>query len=115
MTYIDNTRLDNLVAEYISGNEPIYSVVNKEKIEHSIWKIDDMNSMNDAISAINDLESLYIADGHHRSAAASKVRESKMNANSQHTGNEEYNYFLAVAFPKSKMTILDYNRLIKEQ
>ena len=113
LTYIDNTRLDNLVAEYISGNEPIYSVVNKEKIKHSIWKIDDMNSMNEAISAINDLESLYIADGHHRSAAASKVRESKMNANSQHTGNEEYNYFLAVAFPKSKMTILDYNRLIK--
>ena len=113
LTYIDNTRLDNLVAEYISGNEPIYSVVNKEKIEHSIWKIDDMNSMNDAISAINDLESLYIADGHHRSAAARKVRESKMNANSQHTGKEDYNYFLAVAFPKSKMTILDYNRLIK--
>ena len=115
LTYIDNSRLDNLIAEYISGNEPIYSVVNKEKIQHSIWQIDDMNNMNDMICAINDLESLYIADGHHRSAAASKVRESKMDANSQHTGNEDYNYFLAVAFPKSKMTILDYNRLIKSR
>jgi len=63
--------------------------------------------------ALNDLDSLYIADGHHRSAAASKVRELKMSANSKHNGDEDYNYFLAVAFPKSKMTILDYNRLIK--
>jgi len=115
LTYIDNSRLDNLIDEYISVNEPIYSVVNKEKIQHSIWQIDDMNSVNDTIGAINDLESLYIADGHHRSAAASKVRESIMDANSRHTGNEDYNYFLAVAFPKSKMTILDYNRLIKSR
>ena len=115
LTYIDNSRLDNLIAEYISGNEPIYSVVSKEKIQHSIWQIDDMNSVKDTIGAINNLESLYIADGHHRSAAASKGRAAKMNANSQHTGNEEYNYFLAVAFPKSKMKILDYNRLIKSR
>ena len=113
LTYIDNTRLDNLINEYISENEPIYSVVSKEDVHHKIWKIDGINNVNHVMHALNDLDSLYIADGHHRSAAASKVRELKMSANSKHNGDEDYNYFLAVAFPKSKMTILDYNRLIK--
>ena len=59
LTYIDNSRLDNLIAEYTSGNDPIYSVVSKDKIKHTIWQIDDMNSVNDTIGAINDLCLLY--------------------------------------------------------
>ena len=101
--------MDNLINEYISENEPIYSVVSKEDVHHKIWKIDGINNVKHVMHALNDLDSLYIADGHHRSAAASKVRELKMSANSKHNGDEDYNYFLAVAFPKSKMTILDYN------
>ena len=91
LTYIDNTRLDNLINEYIAGNEPIYSVASKEDVRHKIWKIDGINNVNHAMNALNDLDSLYIADGHHRSAAASKVRELKMSANPKHNGNEGYN------------------------
>jgi uncharacterized protein (DUF1015 family) len=87
--------------------------MSKENINHTIWKIDDTNAIHNLTTALNSLPSLYIADGHHRSAAASKVRETRMNANPEHDGSEGYNYFLAVAFPKSQLTILDYNRLVK--
>ena len=59
------------------------------------------------------METLYIADGHHRSAAAARVKEEMKKNNSGHTGQEDYNFFLSVAFPHSEMTILDYNRIIK--
>ena len=113
LTYIDNTQLDEMINQYTIENQPIYDVNTREKINHKIWQITDINKINKTTTLLNNLESLYIADGHHRSAAASKVRESRMNANPEHDGNEGYNYFLAVAFPKSEMQILDYNRLIK--
>ena len=113
LTYIDNTQLDEMINQYTIENQPIYDVNTREKINHKIWQITDINEINKATTVLNKLESLYIADGHHRSAAASKVRESRMNANPEHGGSESYNHFLAVAFPKSEMKILDYNRLIK--
>ena len=113
LTYIDNTQLDEMINQYSIENQPIYDVNTRENINHKIWQITDINEINEATTGLNKLESLYIADGHHRSAAASKVRESRMNANPEHGGSEGYNHFLAVAFPKSGMKILDYNRLIK--
>jgi|TARA_B110000116_G_scaffold32964_1_gene25086 uncharacterized protein (DUF1015 family) len=113
LTYIDNTQLDEMINQYSIENQPIYDVNTRENINHKIWQITDINEINEATTGLNKLESLYIADGHHRSAAASKVRESRMNANPEHGGSESYNHFLAVAFPKSEMKILDYNRLIK--
>ena len=113
LTYIDNTQLDEIINQYSIENQPIYDVNTRENINHKIWQITDINEINEATTGLNKLESLYIADGHHRSAAASKVRESRMNANPEHGGSESYNHFLAVAFPKSEMKILDYNRLIK--
>ena len=113
LTYLDNIQLDKIINQYTIENQPIYDVNTREKINHRIWQITDINEINKATNALNKLESLYIADGHHRSAAASQVRKSRMNDNSEHDGSENYNHFLAVAFPKSEMKILDYNRLIK--
>ena len=113
LTYLDNIQLDKIINKYTIENQPIYDVNTREKINHRIWQITDINEINKATNALNKLESLYIADGHHRSAAASQVRKSRMNDNSEHDGSESYNHFLAVAFPKSEMKILDYNRLIK--
>ena len=113
LTYLDNIQLDKIINKYTIENQPIYDVNTREKINHRIWQITDINEINKATNALNKLESLYIADGHHRSAAASQVRKSRMNDNSEHDGSENYNHFLAVAFPKSEMKILDYNRLIK--
>ena len=113
LTYLDNIQLDKIINQHTIENQPIYDVYTREKINHSIWQITDINEINKATNALNKLESLYIADGHHRSAAASQVRKSRMNDNSEHDGSESYNHFLAVAFPKSEMKILDYNRLIK--
>ena len=113
LTYLDNIQLDKIINQYTIENQPIYDVNTREKINHRIWQITDINEINKATNALNKLESLYIADGHHRSAAASQVRKSRMNDNSEHDGSESYNHFLAVAFPKSEMKILDYNRLIK--
>ena len=113
LTYLDNIQLDKIINKHTIENQPIYDVNTREEINHRIWQITDINEIDKATSALNKLESLYIADGHHRSAAASKVRESRMNDNSEHDGSESYNHFLAVAFPKSEMKILDYNRLIK--
>ena len=113
LTYLDNIQLDKIINKYTIENQPIYDVYTREKINHRIWQITDINEINKATNALNKLESLYIADGHHRSAAASQVRKSRMNDNSEHDGSEGYNHFLAVAFPKSEMKILDYNRLIK--
>tara|TARA_B100000959_G_scaffold286144_1_gene363551 strand:+ start:2392 stop:3648 length:1257 start_codon:yes stop_codon:yes gene_type:complete len=113
LTYIDNSALDTIINQHTRKNQPIYDVDTREEINHKVWQITDSNEIYEATTALNKLETLYIADGHHRSAAASKVRESRMNANPDHHGNEGYNHFLAVAFPKSEMKILDYNRLIK--
>ena len=113
LTYLDNIQLDKIIKKHTIEHQPIYDVNSRENINHKIWQITDINEINEATTGLNKLESLYIADGHHRSAAASKVRESRMNANPDHDGSESYNHFLAVAFPKSEMKILDYNRLIK--
>ena len=113
LTYLDNIQLDKIIKKHTIEHQPIYDVNIRENINHKIWQITDINEINEATTGLNKLESLYIADGHHRSAAASKVRESRMNANPDHDGSESYNHFLAVAFPKSEMKILDYNRLIK--
>lgn len=79
-----------------------------------MWVIDDDADIAAITAAFDKQDVVYIADGHHRSAAASRVAKARANVNPHHTGNEDYNYFLAVAFPISEMKILDYNRVIKD-
>lgn len=112
--YPDNAALDAIVAKYITA-APEYDFTAKDDgFRHQLWIIDndaDIAAVTEAFSAI---PSLYIADGHHRSAAAALVGAEKAKQNPNHRGDEEYNYFMAVCFPASQLTIIDYNRVVKD-
>ena len=112
LTYPDDEIIDSLINDVTVKNEPIYDVLSENGSNHKIWIIENNNIRENILKGINSLDALFIADGHHRSAAASKVKASRQKANQNHNGNENYNYFLSVAFPASQMKILDYNRLV---
>ena len=81
---------------------------------HQVWVIDDDKDIEAVTEAFKEMPSLYIADGHHRSAAAALVGAEKAAQNPNHRGDEEYNYFMAVCFPAEQLTIIDYNRVVKD-
>jgi uncharacterized protein (DUF1015 family) len=112
LTYPDDEIIDSLINDVTVKNHPIYDVLSENGSNHKIWIIENNNIRENILKGINSLDALFIADGHHRSAAASKVKASRQKANQNHNGNENYNYFLSVAFPASQMKILDYNRLV---
>ena len=112
--YKDNETIDSIVAAKISGT-PEYDFVDENGFRHTFWVIDE----NDLIARITEaftgsVEAFYVADGHHRTAAAARVGEEKRAQNPAHTGDEEYNFFMAVCFPESQLKILDYNRVVKD-
>lgn len=112
--YPDDVVLDELIAR-IAAVEPEYDFTAPEDgFRHRLWVINDKLDIETVTSEFAKMPSLYIADGHHRSAAAARVALEKANADPNHTGNEEYNYFMAVCFPASQLTILDYNRVVKD-
>lgn len=106
--------LDSIVARIIT-NKPEYDfVAAPEGFRHTFWLIDDSKTINDITEIFKQIPTMYIADGHHRSAAAALVGDEKRRQNPNHTGKEEYNYFLAVCFPDNQLNIIDYNRVIKD-
>ena len=106
--------LDGIVAE-ITKNVPEYDFVAvPDGFGHSFWLIDDVNTIKQITEIFAEIPSLYIADGHHRSAAAALVGNEKRLQNPNHTGDEEYNYFMAVCFPDNQLNIIDYNRTVKD-
>lgn len=112
--YPDNTELDQLVMKY-TAREPEYDFVAKlDGFGHTFWIIDDPKDMDHITELFNRMPALYIADGHHRSAAAALVGAEKAKQNPDHKGDEEYNYFMAVCFPANQLTIIDYNRVVKD-
>ncbi len=112
--YKDNAKIDNIVAEAVK-NTPIYDFTSNDDVRHQLWKIDDEATVNQITDIFDkEVEYLYVADGHHRTAAAALVGNERKKANPNHTGDEEYNYFLSVNFPASQLTIIDYNRVVKD-
>jgi len=112
--YPHQDELDTIVAEIIKA-EPIYDFVAEgDGFGHHFWTIDDAKTNARITELFSQIPSLYIADGHHRSAAAALVGVEKRNLNPNHTGNEEYNYFMAVCFPDNQLNIIDYNRVVKD-
>lgn len=97
----------------IKKRKPTYNVFAHDQSNHKIWLVNDTNEIKKILTQINSMDSLFIADGHHRSAAAARVKNKLLKKNKNHNGSENYNFFLAVAFPHSEMMILDYNRIIK--
>ena len=112
--YKDNDELNAIVAKVASG-KPEYDFIDENGFGHRFWPITD-RAVNDRITEIftHDVDAFYVADGHHRTAAAARVGAEKRAQNPHHTGNEEYNFFMAVCFPSSQLKILDYNRVVKD-
>ncbi len=112
--YPDNQVLNDLIMRY-AATEPEYDFIAPiDGFRHQFWVIDSDEDMETITAEFSKMPSLYIADGHHRSAAAALVGAEKQKQNPNHTGNEEYNYFMAVCFQASQLTILDYNRVVKD-
>jgi uncharacterized protein (DUF1015 family) len=112
--YPDNEVLDNLINRY-AATEPEYDFIAPiDGFRHQFWVISDPADMQSITAEFAKMPSLYIADGHHRSAAAALVGAEKARQNPNHRGDEEYNYFMAVCFQASQLTILDYNRVVKD-
>ena len=112
--YPDNAAVDAIVARYTEKKPEYDFIAPLDGFGHTFWIIDKTEDIQQLTALFADIPTLYIADGHHRSAAAALVGAEKAKANPQHTGKEEYNYFMAVCFPASSLTIIDYNRLVKD-
>ena len=112
--YKDNAELNGIVARTAAG-QPEYDFIDENQFGHTFWPITD-DGLIARITEIftQDIDAFYVADGHHRTAAAARVGAEKKAANPHHTGNEEYNYFMAVCFPESQLKIIDYNRVVKD-
>ena len=113
LTYLDNDDLSSLLHSVVNRETPIYDVKAIDGVTHRIYQVSEPHEQKEIISIVNSMNSLFIADGHHRSAAAGVVKQARQMDNHSHSGDESYNYFLTVSFPESQMNILDYNRLIK--
>lgn len=112
--YPDNDALRLVIMRY-AAQEPEYDfVAPQDGFRHRLWTVADPQDIEAITRAFAAMPALYIADGHHRSAAAALVGAERAKANPKHTGREEYNYFMAVAFPASELTILDYNRVVRD-
>lgn len=111
--YPHKDEIDAIVAEVIK-KEPEYDFIAPDGFGHHFWLIDDEKTINRITEIFAEIPYLYIADGHHRSAAAALVGDEKRRENANHKGDEEYNYFLAVCFPDNQLNIIDYNRVVKD-
>lgn len=109
----DNERIEEIIHEVTSAPAE-YDFTSPDGFGHHFWVINDPKLTAEITELFGKMPSLYIADGHHRTAAAALVGLEKAKANPNHNGNEEYNYFLAVAFPSSHLKIIDYNRVVKD-
>lgn len=112
--YPDVEEMNKIVETIVKNQKPEYDYVAEDGFGHKFWKIED-DATNARITEIfANVPAFYVADGHHRTAAAARVGAEKREQNPNHTGNEEYNYFLAVIFPESQLKVIDYNRVVKD-
>lgn len=112
--YPANAELDAIVKKYTSQKPEYDFIAPGDGFGHSFWVIDQEEDITAITKAFEAMPALYIADGHHRSAAAALVGAEKAKQNVNHKGDEEYNYFMAVCFPANQLTIIDYNRVVKD-
>ncbi|MGN0209889.1 MAG: DUF1015 domain-containing protein [Muribaculaceae bacterium] len=109
----DNAALQEII-DRVTAEQPEYNFVAPDGFGHTFWVINDQQLINRVTTEFAKIPYLYIADGHHRTAAAALVGAEKARNNPNHRGDEEYNYFLAVAFPASHLKIIDYNRVVRD-
>ncbi len=109
-----NSSVINTLMARLTESEPLYNFTTEDFVEHTIWAVSDSKTIQQIGEQFARIETLYVADGHHRSAAASRVRELRKARNPDHTGTEEYNYFLTVIFPDNEMNVMAYNRAVQD-
>ena len=116
LAYYDTKKTEEIYGVFnnVKSNQPLYKFKTGDNVFHTVWKIDDENTIKEFQEILNRIETLYIADGHHRSESASNVRADKIKENPDHNGTEEYNYFLSVLFPHTELKIMAYNRVIRD-
>ena len=113
LSYRDQDRLNEILEEW-TKKEPEYDIMTDDGVGHAVWSIDDENLILEISELFGDIDNLYIADGHHRTASAAKVALKRRQENPNYTGDEEFNYFMSVLFPESSLTIMDYNRVVHD-
>lgn len=113
LTYRNNAQISRIIEEYILNNESEYDFTAYD-VRNTVWVIDDEKIISELSSLFSTIPSLYIADGHHRSASAVKVGLKRREQNPGYTGDEEFNFFLAVLFPDTELAVMDYNRTVKD-
>lgn len=113
-TYPAVKEIDEIVKNIVDNNPAEYDFTTSDNIGHHFWVIDNEQTISRIVDLFSKIPYTYVADGHHRTAAAALVGNEKKQNNPGHTGKEEYNYFLAVHFPDNQLTIIDYNRVIKD-
>ena len=113
LTYRNDGKLKNILFEILNSH-PDISFTAEDTTIHTLWKVENNIQVDRFIDYFQVISALYIADGHHRAASASRVQKIREDANSNHTGDEPYNFFLSVIFPHDEVQILDYNRVVKD-
>lgn len=113
LTYRARPEIDAMVARIVE-QPPEYDFVTENSVRHILWVVNDAAMIAKFQSAFREIPALYVADGHHRSAAATRFKQMRQKENPDHQGTEEYNFFLSVIFPHNQMQILDYNRVVKD-
>ncbi len=113
-TYPDDDEVNAIVEDVVKNNAPDYDFTAADGFGHHFWVVRDADKNKRITELFASIPALYVADGHHRTAAAARVGQECMSKNSGHTGEEEYCYFLAVTFPASQLKIIDYNRVVRD-
>jgi len=114
LTYREDKRISAITEGFAASSTPEYEFTLDDGVTHILWHISDEDTINSICKLFKEAPYLYIADGHHRSASSYKVGAKRKQANSEFTGDEEFNFFLAVVFPDSELKIFDYNRVVKD-
>lgn len=113
LTYRKNDEISSIIESWMKNNRPVYDFT-ADDVSQTVWVVDDAETVNSLSALFDTVPAMYIADGHHRCASAVRVGEMRRKANPDYTGEEEFNYFLAVAFPDKELEIMDYNRVVKD-
>jgi uncharacterized protein (DUF1015 family) len=114
LSYPDVDEMNTLVSSIVETRSAEYDFTSSDGFRHQLWIVDNPEHIKQITKIFENISALYIADGHHRTAAAAAVAKLRRLQNPNHTGNEEYNWFMAVIFPESHLKIIDYNRLVKD-
>lgn len=114
LTYRDDAQIRGMMEGWMADHAPVYDFTGDDGVGHTLWVIDDESLIKALRAAFDSIPSLYIADGHHRSASAYEVGKRRRAANPDYTGEEEFNFFMAVIFPDADLKIFDYNRVVRD-